>query len=259
MCQGQLKVWKNCASSVTFAVTELLYLKDHYLREFDASVVCVEANSVTFDKTAFYPTGGGQPNDTGIIRWKEGESKILDVSKRTGAVLHKIDGQTPREGVMVRGVIDWDRRYVFMRYHSALHVLCGLVYHMYGGLVTGGQIYLDRARMDFDLQDLGPDRVQEIEKECNKVIEAGRPISVRFLPREEAMKHPDLIRTKINLVPPEIAEVRVVEIEGLDVQADGGTHVANTKEIQGIKIVKTANKGRINRRMEIALASGIPS
>jgi Ser-tRNA(Ala) deacylase AlaX len=158
----------------------------------------------------------------------------------------------------VHGYIDWDRRYVFMRYHSALHVLCGLVYHMYGGLVTGGQIYLDRARMDFDLQDLSTDRVHEIEEECNKVIQAARPISVRFLPREEAMKHPDLIRTKINLLPLEIAEVRVVEIEGLDVQADGGTHVANTKEIQGIKVVKTANKGRINRRMEIVLAQTAP-
>jgi misacylated tRNA(Ala) deacylase len=247
-----------CASLVRFAVTELLYLKDHYLREFDASVADLETDSVTFDKTAFYPTGGGQQNDTGVIRWDNCECKVVDVSKKAGNVLHKLEGQKPPQGKIVHGILDWDRRYVFMRYHSALHVLCGLVYHMYGGLVTGGQIYPDRARMDFDLQDLGPDRVQEIEKECNKVIEAGRPISVRFLPREEAMKHPDLIRTKINLVPPEIAEVRVVEIEGLDVQADGGTHVANTKEIQGIKVVKTANKGRINRRMEIVLTPMSP-
>lgn len=236
-------------------MTELLYLKDHNLREFDARVMSVDSNLITLDKTVFYPTGGGQPNDTGVMRWNGGESEVVDVSKKTGTVLHKLDGEPPPQGTMIHGIIDWERRYVFMRYHSALHVLCGLVYHMYGGLVTGGQIYLDRARMDFDLQDLGTDRVAEIEKECNKVIQASRPIVVRFLPREEAMKQPDLIRTKINLLPPEISEIRVVEIEGLDVQADGGTHVANTKEIQGIKVVKTANKGRINRRMEIVLAS----
>ena len=234
-------------------MTELLYLKDHYLREFDAKVINVENGLVTLDKTSFYPTGGGQPNDTGTIRWIAGESKVVDVSKKTGTVFHKVDGLTPPQGAMVHGIIDWNRRYVFMRYHSALHVLCGLVYHMYGGLVTGGQIYPDRARMDFDLQELNPDRVAEIEKMCNKEIQEGRTIVVRFLPREEAMKQPDLIRTKINLLPPEISEVRVVDIEGLDVQADGGTHVANTKEIQGIKVVKTANKGRINRRMEIVL------
>jgi misacylated tRNA(Ala) deacylase len=239
-------------------VTELLYLKDHYLREFDATVTGVGSNFVTLDKTAFYPTGGGQPNDTGILRLDGGESRVVDVSKKTGSVQHMVEEPAPPQGATVHGIIDWDRRYVFMRYHSALHVLCGLVYHMYGGLVTGGQISLEKARMDFDLQDLNADRVQEIEKECNKVIHAARPIAVRFLPREEAMRHPDLIRTKINLVPSEITEIRVVDIEGLDVQADGGTHVANTKEIQGIKIVKTANKGRINRRMEIVLTSPIP-
>jgi misacylated tRNA(Ala) deacylase len=235
-------------------MTELLYLRDHYMREFDATVVRVDGDFVGLDKTAFYPTGGGQPNDTGVIQWETSESKVVDVSKKTGSVLHRIDGPTPPSSAAVHGIIDWDRRYSFMRYHSALHVLCGLVYHMYGGLVTGGQIYPDRARMDFDLQDLSQERVHEIEKECNKAIERSLPIVVRFLPREETMKHPDLIRTKINLLPPEISEVRVVEIEGLDVQADGGTHVANTKEIQGIKVVKTANKGRINRRMEIVLA-----
>jgi len=235
------------------AVTELLYLKDHYLREFDAQVAKTEADVVVLDGTAFYPTGGGQPNDTGYIRWSGGEAKVVDVSKKTGTVLHKLKGAPPPEGTAVHGSIDWDRRYVFMRYHSALHVLCGLVYHMYGGLVTGGQIYLDRARMDFDLQEINPDRVREIENACNRIIQEAHPISIRFLPRDEAMKKPDLIRTKINLLPTEIAEVRVVDIEGVDFQADGGTHVANTKEIQGIKVVKTDNKGKINRRMEIVL------
>jgi Ser-tRNA(Ala) deacylase AlaX len=239
-------------------MTELLYLKDHYLREFDAKVNNVETNLITLDKTLFYPTGGGQPSDTGTVRWDAGESKVVDASKKTGTVLHKVDGLAPPQGALVHGIIDWDRRYIFMRYHSALHVLCGLVYHMYGGLVTGGQIYPERARMDFDLQDLSVDRVTEIEIMSNEEIQASRPIVVRFLPREEAMKQPDLIRTKINLLPPDITEVRVVEIEGLDVQADGGTHVANTKEIQGIKIVKTSNKGRINRRMEIVLTTTNP-
>jgi len=235
-------------------MTELLYLKDHYLREFDAQVVRSDADSLALDKTAFYPTGGGQPNDLGKITWHGGEADVLDVSKKTGTVLHKLKGPLPQTGVTVHGSIDWARRYAFMRYHSALHVLCGLVYHMYGGLVTGGQIYPEKARMDFDLEEINPERVREIENKCNDAIRDARPISVRFLPREEAMKHPDLIRTRINLLPPDIAEVRVVEIEGLDVQADGGTHVANTKEIQGIKVVRTDNKGRINRRMEIVLS-----
>ncbi|OFX16540.1 Ala-tRNA(Pro) hydrolase [archaeon RBG_16_50_20] len=236
-------------------MTELLYLRDHYLREFEAQVEKVDGDSIVLNRTAFYPTGGGQPNDLGKISWDGGEAQVVDVSKKTGIVLHKLKGATPQASTTVHGTIDWERRYAFMRYHSALHVLCGLVYHMYGGLVTGGQIYPEKARMDFDLQEISPERVQEIEKECNKIVQSGRPITIRFLPREEAMKHPDLIRTKINLLPPDIAEVRVVEIEGLDVQADGGTHVSNTKEIQDIKVVKTDNKGRINRRMEIVLST----
>lgn len=237
-------------------MTELLYLRDHYMREFDAQVVKVDGDSIGLDKTAFYPTGGGQPNDLGKINWNGEAADVVDVSKKTGTALHRLKGAIPQTGASVHGSIDWTRRYVFMRYHSALHVLCGLVYHMYGGLVTGGQIYPEKARMDFDLEEISPERVREIENKCNDAIKDARPISVRFLPREEAMKHPDLIRTKINLLPPDIAEVRVVEIEGLDVQADGGTHVANTKEIQGIKVVKTDNKGRINRRMEIVLTPG---
>ena len=230
-------------------------MRDHYLREFEAQVEKVDGDSIVLNRTAFYPTGGGQPNDLGKISWDGGEAQVVDVSKKTGIVLHKLKGATPQASTAVHGTIGWERRYAFMRYHSALHVLCGLVYHMYGGLVTGGQIYPEKARMDFDLQEISPERVQEIEKECNKIVQSGRPITIRFLPREEAMKHPDLIRTKINLLPPDIAEVRVVEIEGLDVQADGGTHVSNTKEIQDIKVVKTDNKGRINRRMEIVLST----
>lgn len=235
-------------------MTDLLYLKDHYLKEFDAQVTKAETDLIILNQTAFYPTGGGQPNDTGTIRWPGGEAQVVDVSKKTGSVTHKLKGPMPPQDATIHGVIDWNRRYTFMRYHSALHVLCGLIYHMYGGLVTGGQIYPERARMDFDLQDLSPERVQEIEKECDKAIRNSLPITIRFLPRDEAMKHPDLIRTKTNLLPANISEVRVVDIQGLDVQADGGTHVANTKEIGGIKVTKTENKGRINRRMEIALA-----
>ena len=236
-------------------MTELLYLRDHYLREFEAQVEKAEGDSVVLDRTAFYPTGGGQPTDLGKISWEGGEAQVIDVSKKAGTVFHKLEGTMPQLSATVHGTIDWQRRYVFMRYHSALHVLCGLVYHMYGGLVTGGQIYSEKARMDFDLQDINPERVKEIEKECNKAIQDSRPITVRFLTREEAMKHPDLIRTKINLLPADITEVRVVDIEGLDVQADGGTHVSNTKEIQGIKVIRTDNKGRINRRMEINLST----
>jgi misacylated tRNA(Ala) deacylase len=169
-------------------------------------------------------------------------------------VLHRIEGdEPPAVGTTVHGTIDWERRYALMRHHSALHVLCGVIYQLHGALVTGGQMYTDRARMDFALEDLSPERLREIEKVANSKIAQHRPIHVKVLPREEAFQIPDLIRTQINLLPPNIAEVRIIDIEGIDLQADGGVHVANTGEIGRIRIVKTENKGKINKRLEIAL------
>jgi misacylated tRNA(Ala) deacylase len=234
-------------------MTELLYLHDSYLREFDATVTAANGQTVTLDQTAFFPSGGGQPSDAGLLRWAGGEARVLDIKKDGASVRHDLDGPVPSEGQIVRGVLDWDRRFAIMRHHSALHVLVGAVYHLFGALVTGGAIYPDRARMDFSLEDLNKDRVAAIEAEANRVIGENRRILVRFVSREE-FERSDLTRLARNLLPPEIREVRVIEIEGFDAQADGGTHVANTSEIGRLAVTKTENKGKTNRRLEIALS-----
>jgi len=236
-------------------MTELLYLHDSYLREFDATVTSVNGQTVTLDQTAFFPSGGGQPSDAGLLRWPGGEARVLDIKKDGASARHDLDGPVPSEGQIVRGILDWDRRFAIMRHHSALHVLVGAVYHLFGALVTGGAIYPERARMDFSLEDLNKGRVTAIEAEANRVIGEHRRILVRFVSREE-FERSDLTRLARNLLPPEIREVRVIEIEGFDAQADGGTHVANTSEIGRLAVTKTENKGKTNRRLEIALTVG---
>jgi misacylated tRNA(Ala) deacylase len=237
-------------------MTQLLYLEDSYLRSFDAAVVEVtEDGAIVLVRSAFYPTGGGQPHDLGTLSGKGSGWAVTSVTKRGGDTLHVVepgDG-LPNVGDRLDGSIDWERRYALMRTHSALHVLCGVVFREFGALVTGGNMGPDKARMDFELEDLDPERVAHIERVANAVIADGRPISWRSLPREEAFQIPDLIRTKINLLPEHITEVRVVEIAGLDLQADGGTHVRNTAEIGGLRVVGTRSKGRINKRLEIEL------
>jgi len=234
-------------------LTELLYVRDSYVRDFDALVDRIEGDGIVLDRTAFYPRGGGQPGDRGTLMWDSEESLILGLRKMGADVMHLLGGELPDEGTKVRGVIEWERRYASMRYHTALHILSKAVFDLFGGLVTGSRVYLDRARMDFDLDTLDQDRVQRIEEVANRVIWEGREVSFRFLPREEALQIPDLIRTRVSLLPPTIRTIRVVEIAGFDVQADGGTHVENTKEVGRTRIVKTINKGRLNRRIEIVL------
>jgi len=234
-------------------MTELRFASDAYLKAFDAVVQDVREGTVVLERTAFYATGGGQPNDTGLLSWPGGECRVLDVKKQGDDVLHRIEGEPPPVGTRIQGAIDWDRRYALMRHHTALHVLCGVICRLYGALVTGGQMYTDRARMDFALEDLSPDRVARIEDEANRLMAEGHPIHVKVLPREQAFQIPDLIRTNINLLPPAIQQVRVIDIEGIDQQADGGTHVRDTREVGRIRITKTENKGRINKRLEIGL------
>lgn len=233
--------------------TDLLYLEDSYLQDFEACVLEVQDHAVVLDRTAFYPRGGGQMSDRGWLEEDGRRYPVIAVEKRGDQVYHTLEGDPPRRGAEVRGSIDWDFRYQMMRTHSALHVLCGVIYRHYGAQVTGCQMYPDRARMDFTLADLTPERVREIERLSNEAIESGYPVRVRFLPRAQANITPELIRTKVNLIPAHVDPVRTVEIVGLDLQADGGTHVANTVEIGGIRIVKTENKGRENRRLEIQL------
>ena len=235
-------------------MTELLYQTDSYLREFEATVTAMEGGAVALDRTAFYPGGGGQPHDTGTLSADGRSWNVVKVEKRGTDALHHLEGaDPPAAGTRVRGALDWERRYRLMRTHTALHVLCGVVWREFGAQVTGGQMYLDRARMDFELEDLNPERVRAIEERANAAIAAGAPVSVRILPRAEAFQIPDLIRTKINLLPEGIAEVRVVSVGELDTQADGGTHVADAREVGGIRVVGTRSKGRINKRLEIEL------
>ncbi|MCC6312955.1 MAG: alanyl-tRNA editing protein [Thermomicrobiales bacterium] len=241
--------------------TDLLFQRDSYLREFEATVVAVdpERRAVAFDRTAFYTGGGGQPADVGLVTALDGDASwsVVDGSKDGALAWSVLGGETPLPAVgdRVRGEIDWERRYRLMRTHTALHVLCGVVFRDYGSLVTGGNMGPERARMDFEMDsaDFTPDRVAEIERRANAEIAASHDVRVAILPRAEAFAIPDLIRTKINLLPEGIAEIRTVEIVGLDVQADGGTHVANTREVVGLRVVGTRSKGKANKRLEIEL------
>ncbi|NHJ05744.1 MAG: alanyl-tRNA editing protein [Candidatus Heimdallarchaeota archaeon] len=238
-------------------MSELLYMNDCYLREFEAKIVDISEDkmSVILDKTAFYPGGGGQPYDLGKIYFKDIEHEVILVERdKEKKITHKLNKTiNANKGDKIKGEIDWERRYKLMRYHTALHILCGLIWKEFGASVTGGNMYLDKARMDFNLADFSKERVDYIEKRVNEEINAGHEVIIKTLPREEAFKIPDLIRTKINLLPPQIKEVRIVEIVDLDLQADGGTHLKNTKEIGNLKIVETINKGKDNKRIVIII------
>jgi len=234
--------------------SELLYANDAYAREFDATVVSIEPDGgVVLDRTAFYATGGGQPHDMGTLRWATGMAQVKDVQKRGALVVHTLEGDVPPIGAAVHGEIDWPRRYALMRHHTALHAMSGVIFQLYGATVTGGQMYPDRARMDFLLPDLSADRLAAIEQRTNELLAQARPVSVRFLPRGEALRIPDLIRTRVNLLPEDIQTIRVVDIEGIDQQADGGAHVANTREVGTVRIARSENKGKGNKRLEIVL------
>lgn len=234
-------------------MTELLYMDDSYVREFEASVTAVQEGAVALDRTIFYPGGGGQPGDTGVLIWGDIERPVTKVRKEGAEVWHWIKGELPAVGSTVTGRLDWERRYKLMRTHTALHILCGVIWRDYGASVTGGNMEPGRARMDFELESMSVDFAEAVELKINEEVAAARPVTWRELPRDEAFQIPDLIRTKINLLPPQITSVRVVEIEGLDLQADGGTHVRNTSEVGRIKVVGHTSKGRINKRLRIAL------
>jgi len=235
-------------------LTEILCYANSYLEEFDAVVTGVTETGIALDQTAFYPGGGGQPSDTGFIIWEDGSSPVQKLSRTDGLLIHKLDGEIPSIGTRIHGALDWDRRYQLMRTHTALHILCGVVWRDYGALVTGGNMTPLSARMDFELENMSSEFAVEMEKLINKEVEEAREIIVDTLPRDEAFKIPDLIRLKINKLPPTIEEVRTVDIVGLDLQADGGTHVANTREVGPIQVVGHESKGRINKRLRIELS-----
>jgi misacylated tRNA(Ala) deacylase len=221
------------------------------LKEFEATVVAVDPdeNRVALDKTAFYPGGGGQPCDYGWLN----RQRVTKVKRQGQHIWHWLEGDLPAEGDSVQGELDWVRRYKLMRTHTAFHILCGVVWRDYEAQVTGGNMDILKARMDFEFETLRKDLVSEIEEKLNVEVAAARPVQVKILPREEAFQIPDLIRTKINLLPEGITEVRIIEIEGLDLQADGGTHVANTREVGTITVTGYKSKGKINKRIMLEI------
>ena len=239
-------------------MTDILCYQDSYLQEFDAVVTATTKRGVVLDRTAFYPGGGGQPADSGTLTLMTADGSaeygVKRLRRDSGQLVHEIEGgDRPEVGAGVRGVIDWGRRYQLMRTHTALHILCGVVWRDYGAQVTGGNMEPLRARMDFELERMSADFAERVEALVNAEVAAERDVAVNVLPREEAFRIPDLIRTKINLLPPQIAEVRTIDIRGLDLQADGGTHVANTREVGHIRVVGHESKGRINKRLRIAV------
>jgi misacylated tRNA(Ala) deacylase len=233
-------------------VTDALYLRDAYLRRFDAVVTERRDDAVALDRTAFYPTGGGQPHDTGRL----GEAAVVDVRKEGDDIWHALDRPPPPVGDAVEGELDWERRYRLMRTHTALHVLCGVIWNAYRVPVTGGNMEPLAARMDFEFDPLPDGFGPHVERLVNEELAADRAIRVSFLPRAEAVLDDDLIRTKVSLVPESVPEIRVVDIVGLDKQADGGTHVRKTGEVGRIRVVKTESKGKGNKRIRIEVLDG---
>jgi misacylated tRNA(Ala) deacylase len=235
--------------------THRLELADQTLREWDAVVLHSDQDGIVLDRSAFYPGGGGQPPDAGVLLWGGVQTRITGARKGDELYLIPAEGDPlPPPGSTVSGALEDDRRTALMRTHSGLHVLCGVVFRDYGALVTGGNMETLTARMDFDLPDLPEGFKDAVEAACNAEITADRRIDVRVLPRAQAFELPDIIRTATNLVPEDVEDVRIVDIVGLDQQADGGTHVASTKHIGRIEVAKIENKGRGFRRLRIRIA-----
>jgi misacylated tRNA(Ala) deacylase len=236
-------------------VTDELFSRDAYLATTEATVSAVDDDGVVLDRTVCYARGGGQPGDTGTITWDGGEVRVADTIKRAGEVLHVLEpgAATPPVGAAVTVRIDWARRHSLMRTHTALHALSGVVFTDYGAKVTGGNMEPGVARMDFELDGISQEFGREVEQKLNAALGNDHPVHVSFVPRAEAMQDPDLIRTKVSLIPESVDPIRVIDIEGLDKQADGGTHVRSTAEVGRVRVVKTESKGKANKRMRIEL------
>ena len=235
-------------------MSETLYETDAYAKEFDAVVTEQVDGSVILNRTAFYPGGGGQPCDVGTLAAGSRVWNVTAVKKADGRPVHFIAGDLPPVGTAVTGRLDWERRYQLMRTHTAMHILCGVVFRDYGAQVTGGNMEPLQGRMDFEFETMRAELVSAIDEAVNAEVAAARSVRVRVLPRDEAFAIPDLIRTKINLLPEGIMVVRTVELAGLDLQADGGTHVANTSEVGRVRITDYKSKGKINKRIYLVVS-----
>jgi misacylated tRNA(Ala) deacylase len=235
-------------------MTEELYSTDAYAKSCGATVVETTDDGVVLDRTVFYARSGGQPGDTGVLRWDGGEAAVTDTFKQGGTLVHAVDRDAPAPGSAVTAEIDWERRHTLMRTHTALHVLSGIVFTGFGAKVTGGNISEPGvARMDFELDAMSAEFGREVEERLNQALASDAPVHVSFLPRTEALADPDLIRTKVNLIPEAVDPIRVIDIEGLDKQADGGTHVRSTAEVGRVRVAKTESKGKAFKRMRIEL------
>lgn len=238
-------------------MTDLLYQTDSYLQTFEAAVIALDADQrgVILDRTAFYPGGGGQLPDEGTLIIGGITYPVTRARKVGDQVVHLLAGDSPLPAVgsQARGQIDWERRYKLMRTHTAMHILCGVIFRDYGASVTGGDMEPLQGRMDFEFETMHKELVTAIDAAINQEVANARPVRTAILPREDAFQIPDLIRTKINLLPEGIREVRVVEIVGLDLQADGGTHVHNTSEVGRIHVTDYKSKGKINKRIYVEL------
>jgi misacylated tRNA(Ala) deacylase len=235
--------------------TEEIAARDAYRARAEGSVTEITPEGVVLDRTVFYARGGGQPGDVGILATSAGDINVLDTFRVGGRVLHAVENPERLEpGMEVEGVIDWDRRYRLMRTHTALHALSGVIYRDFGAKVTGGNMEPGVARMDFELESMSVELGRQVEEILNAELVKGYPAEVVFMAREAALLDPDLIRTKVNLIPDYVAEIRVIDIVGLDRQADGGTHVASTLEVGQVRVIKTESKGKANKRMRIELA-----
>jgi misacylated tRNA(Ala) deacylase len=237
-------------------MTEKIYSTDAYARAMDAVVLEVDGDDgrLLLDKTVFYPGGGGQPPDIGELWIGDDRLRVVRVAEDGSGVWHWMEEGLPGRGTSVRGEVDWDRRYLLMRTHTAMHAMCGVVWDKYHSPVTGGNMKPGEGRLDFELPDWDPEDRQPLEDELNRQLQRRLDVEVGFLPREEADKDPSLIRTKVNLLPPSLREVRIIDIVGLDRQADGGTHVNSTGEVGGIRVTKIESKGKGFRRIRFVLA-----
>ena len=234
-------------------MTEALYMKDSYLKNWDAKVVSVKDDKyIGLDKTAFYPKGGGQPCDEGYII-KDGEKfKVVYVGKFSGEISHEVEKPGLKKGDLVKCEIDWERRYIYMRYHTACHLVSNLLFKRANAKITGNQIELDKARMDFSMEDYSPEKLHTYVNEANEIIQKNLPVTIGYMSREEVLQKPELARLAMGL-PKNIKEFRTIKIGDIDEQVDGGTHVKNLEEIGKIEILKTVNKGKNNRRLYFVL------
>lgn len=234
--------------------TELLYALDSTIKEFSARVTAIEGNEIALHETAFYPGGGGQPCDTGSFEVDGRGWRVTAVRKDENNVWHTLEGEgMPQIGQHGWGRLDWERRYLLMRTHTALHILSAIAYREYGALVTGGNMTPGEGHLDFEISGFSPELAQEMISKTNHEVYRSRDVNVYMLPRDQAFALPDLVRTKTNMVPEGVSEVRIVEIAGLDRQADGGTHVSNTDEVGDVHLVKTRSKGATNKRVIIGV------